>query len=79
MSFPCKIVGFFGEDTYGKFPTDGAEEQIVMEWKHWLGHVTREINARWRDNTDFMNYLAAADTVNEYVPMLMMTLPAPRY
>ena len=47
---PCKIVDFVGSDTYGKFPLDGAEDTIIMEWKYWLNYMSRYLNELWSDN-----------------------------
>ena len=54
---PCKIVGFFGGDTYGKIPLSGAEKQIIAEWKYWLRQFAEHLDPKYSDNNDLVNYL----------------------
>ena len=51
-----------------------------MEWKYWLNYMSKYLKEKkWTDNEDFMNYLAQDGIQDEYTPMLMMTMPSPRY
>ena len=76
---PCKITNFFGSDAYGKFPLGDIENQIIMEWKYWLSYMSNYLDRKWTRNDDFMNYLKTEGIQDEYVSLIMLTVPSPRY
>ena len=79
VSIPCKIIGFFPAEAYGKLSKEASANTFVLEWKYWLSYFSKHLNEHYSDNMDLLNYLQEEGMQNQYVSVLMMTMPKPRY
>jgi hypothetical protein len=79
VEFPCRVA-LIGNSTYGKFPIAEVEDQILMEFKHFLPLLARYLPGPLNDKADFKAYLLnrGGKKIYELSDFLMMTLPHPR-
>ena len=79
VEFPCRVA-IIGNSTYGKFPIGELEDQILMEFKHFLPLLARYLPKALNDEADFKTYLLSqgGKKIYELSDFLMMTLPYPR-
>jgi hypothetical protein len=79
VEFPCKVA-IIGNQTYGKFPLAGVEDQVMMEYKHFLPLIARYLPAPLASKNEFKEFLLTngTSTIFELSDFLMMTLPQPR-
>ena len=56
VRFACNAT-IIGNQTYGKFPTDGMADQVMMEYAPFLPFLSDNLPAALADQTDFRLYL----------------------
>lgn len=71
-----------GDQTYGKFPKDILEDQIIMEYASFLPLLADFLppSSELSTNDNFKNFLKTqgSEIIYEMSDFLMMTLPSPR-
>jgi hypothetical protein len=74
----CTVAGVFSS-TYGKFPSDGLDDTIIMEYDNFLQFLVQYGNSTVVPAT-FNSWVDANPLLlQEYADLLMYTLPSPRY
>lgn len=78
---PCRVA-IIGDQSYGKFPKDMVEEQIIMEYQYWTAYLSQylPISGELSSNPDFVAYLSEqGESIGQQLTdFMMMTLPSPR-
>ena len=77
IEMPCKIVDFFDHNNpHGKVPVSMAEDLIIMEYKYHMKWWSENLDVdKWTSNHHLMEYMQTIGVQDQYVSMLMMTLP----
>ena len=75
---PCTIVYFNGNGTNGKYPSSVDEKQVIMEHEYFLDYIIDYAPLVYTLDTDFIDWVKDRNRVNEYISLMMMTLPKPR-
>lgn len=79
IEFPCRVT-IIGNQTYGKFPLAGVDDQAIMEYQYFLPLIANYLPSELASKSDFKKFLQdkGSSLIYEISDFMMMTLPHPR-
>lgn len=79
IKMPCRVKRLTS-GTYGKFPDANTGNILMMEYQHFLRHLSYYLPDDYNNNQDFIDYLRDPTkvTMYEFADVFIMQLPSPR-
>ena len=65
LNFDCKVKGFL-DASYGKYGTNGAVEQVLMEYGQMFPYLSDYLPRDLAKNKKFINWLNEDDRIYEF-------------
>ena len=75
---PCTIKEFNGNGTNGKYPDGIKDGQVIMEHEYFLNYMIDYAPLVYTLDTEFIEWVKERNRVNDFINVMMMTLPKPR-